>query len=281
MVRVRFRGGCWYDGWLVRAALSLSLLLGAEGVASAAAGFAPHRALYGLSLAESRSGKTSFSHAVGKLEFNWSDVCDGWAVTQRTHINLTGMDGREVQFGWTLSSWEAKDGLSYRFFIKRLLGEGETEELRGQASLSAPGGPGEAVYDKPEASSLKLPAGTVFPTEHSLTLLDAASRGAFPLWRVVFDGAGEEGLFGINAALVQVLSPSTEPSFDFPILRDVRSWRMEMAHFELDNRSGEPAHEQSLRLYQNGIVDELLLDYGDFALDARLAEVEALPAPDC
>ena len=112
-------------------------------------------------------------------------------------------------------------------------------------------------------------------------MLEAAARGAFPFWRIVFDGAGEEGLSGVNAALVQVLPPSAEPSMAFPILEDVRSWRMNMAHFALDNLSGEPAHEQTLRLYQNGIVDELLLDYGDFALDAKLAKIEALPPPDC
>ena len=268
-------------GRLVSAGLLLCLVAGASGAAWGAAGFVPHRALYGLSLADSRSGSASFTHAVGKLEFSWSDVCDGWAVTQRTHINLTGLDGREIAFGWTLSSWEAKDGLLYRFFIRRLQGEGEAEERRGQARLSGPGGPGEAVYDMPEAQTLALPAGTVFPTQHSLDLLEAAGRGAFPLWRIVFDGAGDDGLFGINAALVQALPPSVAPSFDFPILQNVPSWRMDMAHFELDNRSGEPAHEQSLRLYQNGIVDELLLDYGDFALDARLADIEALPAPDC
>ena len=268
-------------GILVGALVTLGLAAIKPDMARAEAGFVPHRAVYGLTLASSRSGSSAFTQAVGKLEFRWADVCDGWAVNQRTHINLIGLDGQEVQFGWTLSSWESKDGLQYRFFIRRLQGEGETEELRGQAQLSSLNGPGEAVYQSPEGLTVELPAGTVFPTHHSLSLLDAAGRGAFPIWRIVFDGAGDEGLFGINAALVQVLPPSAESSFGFPLLRDVRSWRMDMAHFALDNRSGEPAHEQSLRLYQNGIVDELLLDYGDFALDARLADVERLPPPDC
>lgn len=253
-----------------------------QGVAFAAAGFIPHRAIYGLSLVRSRSGTSSVTHAVGKLEFSWSDVCDGWAVKQRTHINLTNLDGSEIQFGWTLSSWEAKDGLSYRFFIRRLFGSGSSQELRGEAHLTAAGEPGEAVYSQPEDMALELPKGTIFPTQHSLILLEAASRGRFPLWRVVFDGTGDEGgLFGINAALVHALPPSADPSFDFPLINDVRSWRMSMAHFALENRSGEPAHEQELRLYQNGIVDELVLDYGDFALDAKLAELKALSAPDC
>ncbi len=210
--------------------ISLCLVAGGETSALGAPSFVPHRAIYGLSLAKSHSGTSAFMHAVGKLEFSWSDVCDGWAVSQRTHINLTGLDGKEVQFGWTLSSWEAKDGLLYRFFIRRLQGDGEAEELRGQARLSNPGGAGEAVYDKPQGKTLQLPEGTVFPTQHSLTLIAAASRGAFPFWRVVFDGAGEGGLSGINAALVQVLPPSAEPSFEFPIIENVRSWRMNMAH---------------------------------------------------
>ncbi len=38
---------------------------------------------------------------------------------------------------------------------------------------------------------------------------------------------------------------------------------------------------QGLRLYANGIVDEMLLDYGDFVLRAELDVLEALPEIEC
>jgi len=274
--------GRWRS-FVVALVVALLGLAGTAGpsLAQPTAAFVPHKAIYGLSLARSLAGASSVTQAVGKLEFSWADVCDGWTVSQRTHINLTNLDGTEVEFGWTLSSWESKDGRSYRFFIRRLPGGGEPEDLRGEAHVSAGTGAGKAVFDLPEGLVVALPEETIFPSRHNLVLIEAAQRGAFPVWRVVFDGTGDEGLYGINAALVQALPDSVAPAFDFALIRGLRSWRLNMAHFALDRRDGEPTHEQSLRLYENGVVDELFLDYGDFALDARLAKLEALPRPDC
>jgi hypothetical protein len=42
-----------------------------------------------------------------------------------------------------------------------------------------------------------------------------------------------------------------------------------------------PEHEQVFRIFATGVVDEMLLDYGDFTLRADLQSVEALPAPQC
>ena len=71
--------------------------------------------------------------------------------------------GNEMQFGMNVASWESKDGRRYRFFVKRLEGDQVTEEYRGEAELSAPGGPGRAKYTLPEEKTLDLPAGTLFP----------------------------------------------------------------------------------------------------------------------
>ena len=49
----------------------------------------------------------------------------------------------------------------------------------------------------------------------------------------------------------------------------------------MDETVSEPEHEQGLRLYANGIVDEMLLDYGDFVLRAELDVLEALPPLEC
>ncbi len=34
-------------------------------------------------------------------------------------------------------------------------------------------------------------------------------------------------------------------------------------------------------MHDNGVVEYLLLDYGDFQVVAKLAEVEAIPRPSC
>jgi hypothetical protein len=268
--------------WWIFAALVATSLLSPAILSEAWArpGFVPHRAVYDLSLGKSRSG-SSVSQAQGKLEFEWADVCTGWTVSQRTRVSMITGEGRVIDFGWTLNALEDKDGKHYRFFIRRLDGGEVTEELRGEARLTAVGGRGVAKYSKPAAREVPLPKGTVFPTRHSLILMEAAAGGDMPIWRLVFDGSGDEGLFGVNAALAQALPAGAPVQRDLPLLRGQPSWRMSLAFFNMDETAAEPEHEQALRLFANGVVDEMLLDYGDFALKAELRSAEALPELQC
>ena len=268
--------------------LSRCLLAGAAAVVvlavvsqANAAKFLPHRAIYALTLAKEQADFGAVVDARGKLQFEWEDVCDGWSVRQRTQIIVTHKDDSEVAFGWSLNSWESKDGLSYRFFIRRLLADGDSRETRGSATLDGDGGAGEATFTAPEERQVELPRGTIFPTQHSLEVIKAVESGEVPLWRVVFDGSGDEGLYGINVALARSLPPDLKASIDTPLVRGLPSWRVGVAYFGMESDAAEPEFEQEMRLFANGVVDNLLLDYGDFTLDAALADLEELPAPDC
>jgi hypothetical protein len=48
-----------------------------------------------------------------------------------------------------------------------------------------------------------------------------------------------------------------------------------------DQGSANPEYELALDLLGNGIARSMLLDYGDFAVDARLVQLQALPRPRC
>ncbi len=265
--------------WLVLALGAIAAGPG-DGRAAEAAGFVPHRAVYDLSLAKSRSGG-AMARAAGKLEFEWADVCTGWTVSQRTRVRMATSEGRTFDFGWSLNALESRDGRRYRFFIRRINPDGSDEELRGEARIDEPGKPGVAVFNAPESRKLKLAKGTLFPTAHSLVLMAAAAKGELPLWRTVFDGSGDDGRFGVNAALTEALAADAPKGFESPLLRDQKSWRLRLAYFGMDETVSEPEHEQGLRLYANGIVDEMLLDYGDFVLRAELGVLEALPELEC
>ena len=250
------------------------------GRTAEAAGFLPHRAVYELSLAKSRSG-SAMARATGRLEFEWEDVCTGWTVSQRTKVQIATSEGETISFGWSLSALESRDGRSYRFFIRRINPDGSDEEVRGEARFPAPGARGVAVFDAPESRRVTLAKGTLFPTAHSLALMEAAAKGELPLWRTMFEGSGDDGRFGVNAVLREALAEDAPKGFESPLLRDQESWRLRLAYFGMDDTVSEPEHEQTLRLYANGIVDEMLLDYGSFALRADLSVLEALPPLDC
>ncbi len=245
-----------------------------------ASGFLSHRAVYDLSLAESRNDG-AMTRAAGKLEFEWADVCTGWTMSQRTRVRMATREGRAFDFGWSLNAFESRDGRRYRFFIRRINADGSDEELRGEARFPAPGARGLAVFDAPESRRVTLAKGTLFPTAHSLALIEAAVKGELPLWRTVFDGSGDDGRFGVNAALTETLASDAPKGFESPLLRDQESWRLRLAYFGMDETVPEPEHEQALRLYANGVIDEMLLDYGDFVLRADLSLIEALPEIEC
>lgn len=258
----------------------------APGSDSQAAGVAdsliPHRAVYELELASPR-GDGGVVEIGGEVEFVWNDVCDGWTVTQKSRFIVGRADGYDVAFGSTVSAWESKDGLRYRFFIKRDQDGQVTENIRGVASLESPGGKGTARFSEPEGQTTELPKGTVFPTTHSLEILERVAAGEdLSHWTTQFDGTGEDGgLAGVSTALVAEL-PSDEPgAIESPLLEGQPSWRIAMAYFGMGQGESEPNQEQRLRIYKNGIVDFFSIDYGSFAFDAELIELEAYPEPDC
>ena len=263
-------------------ALSLAVCLGclAPGIALAApARIQSHEASYLLRLAESGSG--GLSDARGRIEFQWAEFCDGWRVNQKTYLVLTDADGRNHESGWTLQAWEAKDGLRYLFDLERVEKDEEPFRTKGVATLEGPGLGGKVKYELPRKRERRLPAGTVFPTQHTREILQAAEAGDLLLWRHIFDGTDENDLFGVNALIGPPIGSEVPPKFDRPMLHGVRSWRVQLAFFLPDERIAEPDHTQNQRLYANGVVDELTFDYADFSLTATLQALTPIPASAC
>lgn len=283
----------WTLGFLLFAVCALPLQPAAAAPAlakelqSVAREIEPHRASYDLRLDRSLSSP-EIASAVGRLEFEWADVCSGWTVQQRSRVLLDRAEGARIDFGWTLNSWEAKDGQRYRFIIRRFLDGRESAETRGEAELDAPAGGGLATFSEPEGLKVPLPEGAVFPTAHSLEILARAKEESLPFWRVVFDGSGEDGgLAGVSALPVRAIPPDKPTARRLekePFrahLADHPAWRVQLAFFAPDEVDTLPLHEQTLTLYRNGVADDLVFDYGDFTLRAQLVELELLPDPGC
>jgi hypothetical protein len=254
--------------------------LGASGVPAAGpVEVQPHRGIYVLELSEVAPNSTVV-HARGRFDFEWADACDAWTVSQRALLEVGHSDGRVFDFGWTYNAWESKDGGTYRFFITRHFGDTAVEEIRGEAEL-ADDGSGVARFTLPEEREMALPSGTLFPSAHTIYLVESLIGGTTPGWRTIFDGSGEEGLFGVSPAMAGVVQDDAAQGFDSPLLEGNPSWRVLLAFFSMDESSALPEQEQAFRLFENGIVDEITFDYGEFTVEATLEELEALPAGDC
>jgi hypothetical protein len=236
----------------------------------------PHRALYHMQILK-RGG--DIADVEGEMAFEWQDSCDGWSVTQRSQMDFLYTSGDAARVGWSLTSWESKDGTHYRFVSRELTNGEVTAEYRGDADLSKSGG--KAHYNKPQAHDTALPAGSLFPTQHSLVLIEQAMKGTPMLWAEVFDGSDQDGLFAVSAAITPLPEAARKEADQRRELKGVPGWNVSLAFYAPKGETAEPEHEQSLRLYANGVVDRLVLDYGEFSILGTLSKIETLPKPSC
>jgi hypothetical protein len=258
----------------------LALALAFAAAVPGARAMAPHKAVYELSLAKARSAQAARAVS-GSISFTWRDVCDGWTVDQKARMRVSFGERGTREIAWQYSAWEADDGERFRFFIRRTRAGGAPEKREGHARMSGANG-GTAVFEKPQPRTLDLPADTMFPKAHSEAILARAQAGERFLWRHVFDGTGEgNGLFAVNAIVLKELPAGRDLPVEHPLIADQRSWRVQLAFFPSDARESTPESEQVTRLFANGVAGSIEIDYGDFVVDADLAELEALDARAC
>ncbi|HVM82169.1 MAG TPA: cell envelope integrity EipB family protein [Stellaceae bacterium] len=267
--------------WNAPAALrSLGLALGMVMVAAQAAAaveIAPHRALYALSLESAKPGSGVLG-ATGTMLYEWGEACDAWTVKQDFDLNLAYEDSDEVKLGSSMVSWESKDGLRYRFNERRTKNGELDEEIRGNARLEGADKGGKAEFTRPEAKTMTLAPRVLFPTIHTVYLIERALAGETFIQREVFDGATVDNA-GLITAIVLPGGPK-EKELDSPLLKG-KSWRMHLAFFPSDPQADRPDYELTMRLYENGVSSEMSLDYSDYIVHATLEKIEPLQRPSC
>jgi EipB-like len=274
----------WTAGRLAVAAVCGGLLAGTSGAAfaDAASNILPHRAGYELSLRSVRSG-SGIIDVTGLLSYDWTDTCDGWIVEQRYVLQVVRGDGPVVEISASYANWESKDGLRYRFNVKRGHGseeDSDPSEVQGEASLKGKGKAGTVRFDKPEKQEIALPAGTLFPTEHTLVLIQKAKAGEKFDRHPVFDGAELEGPSMMTAFLLpkRDAPPGGKPSM---LTAAQPVWPVTIAVFSEGDKSETPSFEMTIYLQENGVVPEMIMDYGDFSVVGHMKIFEKLPKAEC
>jgi EipB-like len=252
-----------------------------------AAELAPYRAIYSFTLVSAKPA-SGIVGASGAMYDEIGDACDGRTEEERSHLRLD-YDGEDsVTITTTLVNWESRDGLQFRFNQRRLKDGVLDEEFKGEAHLDGPGKGGIAEFSKPEESRLTLPPGALFPMAHTRLLVERARAGEQFVAAKVFDGGAVETASPITAAIGPRLAHAAahaggrgkgkapvDPLLDRP------SWHMRLAYFLPDPNAEEPDYEETIRLLDNGAVSDMLLDYGDYVIHAKLDDIETLPKPRC
>src|SRR5215472_16826127 len=116
--------------------------------------------------------------------------------------------GRDLRRLDDRAALPAQDGLRYRFNQKQMRNGELDQETRGEAKLDGPGKGGVAEFTKPQPQTLKLESGVLFPSAHTIVLIDAARRGENFVTRQVFDGATDENAVQVSAAIGLKVTPA-------------------------------------------------------------------------
>lgn len=252
------------------------------GAAGAAAMLVPHRAVYEINLVSARTG-SGISSVKGEMLAEWTESCEGWALDHRTLFDISYGQGGAVRLTSSVATWESRDGLLYHFDVTNAVNGKVTEKFEGRGRLDRDQGGGRVDYVIPEREPLKLAPGTVFPMIHTARVL-AATRAA-PTIRslIVFDGMSEEGVFRVNAVIGKPIAPtgSSRENSGLDDLKSRRSWPLQLAYFSIGGRELEPKHEVGMRIYENGVGNAMLLDFGDFKVMADLKRLEYAKRPSC
>lgn len=255
----------------------LSATLIATGLPpSAAAALLPHVAHYRLS--HHHSDADSRVRAVkGLMEVRFEISCDGYRIDQYLGFNVLSDDDSRLEHLAYLSSFEDADGKDFWFDARSYENRRLTEELGGRATIEA-SGEGEARYTRPQEVSQDLPAGTMFPVGYLRNVIDAARAGRKSVRLTVFDGSSKDNPYEISTFIGAVEEQSSE---EIRALEGSVHWPMRLAYFRVDATGLAPEFEMSADVYENGVIGNMIYDYGSFAIGVTLEKVEALPRPEC
>ncbi len=257
--------------------LALSTLIcGGRGEA---AELAAHSAVYKLSL---ESSKGDIEVASGTMTYEMIDACEGWAVHQHLSMLLSNHDGQDVKMMSDYNTFEAKDGLSMRFRMHQVTDGEAPDDVAGDAKLERLGGKGSVTYTLPEPATKALPPGTMFPTLHTATILDAAQQKKKFLTLPVFDGTSADG--GQTSSVVMTGWDKAPALTKLAPLAAVPSGRVRIAFFDKPNagtsEAQQPDYEVAMRYWANGVADQMSMDFGDFVVSAQIEKL-TLGKPGC
>jgi hypothetical protein len=274
------------------AAAAASLLLPAS-VANAVtltpgADLAPHRAVYDMTLRNAAAG-SNVSEVRGRLVFDFAgSTCAGYSLKSRMVTQVVDRDGKATITDLRSSTWEEAAGEKFRFNSSQYVDRQLSDRVVGTAERRAAGAV-DVVIDKPNRQKLKLNGQPLFPTQHSVAILEAARQGTGVVQANIYDGS-EKGdkLYETTTFIGKAVAPGPAglaAVANAQKLDELVSWPVTISYFERATGAGKdeglPAYELSFRLFANGVSRDLLIDYGSFSIKGVLSRIDFREPPEC
>ena len=273
------------------AGLAIAAVLAAGDMPAAYAAsvnLAPHRAVYDMVLGVSRNS-ASVTAVRGRMVYEMTgNACDGYTQNTRLVTEMTTSEGATTLSDLRSMTWEDAAGALMRFETTQSRDQKAAEATAGNAKRGDAKGPVMVELTRPEKSSVKLPAGTLYPVQHSIALIEAARASKKTMRADLYDGS-EKGdkAYDTNArigrkvdAAVIATLPPLKNNAD---LDKVAAWPVSISYFEpgKEQQDATPVYELSFLFFENGVSRKLVIDYGDFSIKGEISELTMLEPGKC
>ncbi len=245
---------------------------------AAGAPLAAHRAVYDLSLstASDRSGITGVKGRI-VYEFDGSH-CEGYTTRHRIVLRMDTDEFSRLQ-DQQLSTFEEGDGSMFRFISKTFL-DGEEDKVVEGTARRAGGDVSVELKDAEEAVTGLGPA--LFPTSHTKAVLDKIAAGETFFELPIYDGSDQgASAYTTTAIIGKEIEAAHYAAGDDG--KPHRAWPVSIAYFDEQESGGEslPIYRIDFTLFEDGITQDLNIDYGDFAMNGKLVDLDLHNAEPC
>jgi hypothetical protein len=245
---------------------------------------APHRAVYDLSLAQSK-GDQSVGEADGRIAFEFTgNACEGYVLNFRQVLRISDQDTGDRMFDTRNMTWEDGAAKSFRFDAERRINNSVAEFGQGRAER-APGGALSVEISKPQVKKSDIGGPVYFPTQQLIAILAAAQQGQTVFESKVFDGSeGSDKTYETTTIIGKNIADGGKgldetlqgKSFD-----GLKRWPITISYFDPGAGERRPLSVISYDLLENGVMNRMRIDFGDFVLAGRPSRLEMLKDEDC
>ncbi len=109
---------------------------------------------------------------------------------------------------------------------------------------------------------------------HTAAIIEAARAGKRLLNLPLFDGTSETGAEDSSIAITSWDKPKPTR---WPALSKLPSTHVHIAFWDWDTKDMLPDYEVGMRYWENGVADDMTMDFGDFVMHAKLTEFAPQP----
>lgn len=246
---------------------------------------APHRAVYDFVLA--RSGSSSVSDVSGRMVYELTGAaCEGFTQSMRFVTRMVSQGGQASVTDLRSTSFEDVASKTFKFNSDHYRDEKLSESTVGEAARS--GQEVKIEIAKPAKKSLMISPDVLFPVQHTIRMIEAAKRNETLLQADLYDGSDKgEKVYTTTAVIGRLKAAGYNKTLakvaNAERLDPVRAWPASLSYFEPGQGAGDavPGYELSFVFFENGVVRQMTLDYGDFALKGDLKSITFLDEAKC